>query len=58
MRIRTARLPIFIIDCNFFFASLTSCNRFRFSRVKSIADIVIHKFIFIMIIPVLVITLI
>jgi len=42
MRIRAARLPIVIIDCNFFFASMTSCNRFRFSRIKSIADIVIH----------------
>jgi hypothetical protein len=58
MRIGTARLPIVIVDCNFFFASMTGRNRFGFSGVESIADIVINQLIFVMIIPILMITLI
>jgi hypothetical protein len=58
MRIRTARLPIVIVDCNFLFASMTSRNRFGFSGIKSITDIVINQLIVVMIIPVVVITLI
>ena len=58
MRIITTRLPIVIVDCHFLFASVTGRNRFSFSRVKSITDIVIHQLIFVVIIPVLAITLI
>jgi len=58
VRVRTVRLPIVIVNCNFLFASMTGRNRFGFSGVKSITDIVINQLIFVMIIPVLVITLI
>jgi hypothetical protein len=58
VRIGTARLPIVIIDCNLLFARMTGCNRFGLRGVKSITDIVINQFIFVMIIPVVVITLI
>jgi hypothetical protein len=58
MRIGTTRLPIVIINRELFFASVTGCNRFGLRGVKSITDIVINQLIFVMIIPVVVITLI
>ena len=58
MRIGTTRLPIVIINGELFFASVTGCNRFGLRGIKSITDIVINQLIFVMIIPVVVITLI
>ena len=58
MRIGTTRLPIVIINWELFFAGMTGCNRFGLRGIKSITDIVINQLIFVMIIPVVVITLI
>jgi hypothetical protein len=58
MRIGTTRLPIVIINWELFFASVTGCNRFGLRGIKSITDIVVNQLIFVMIIPVVAITLI
>jgi hypothetical protein len=56
--IGTAGLPIVIINRNFVFTGLTGRDRFSLSGIDSIANIVINELIFVMIIPVVVITLI
>jgi hypothetical protein len=58
MRIGATRLPIVIINWELFFAGMTGCNCFGLRGIKSITDIVINQLIFVMIIPVVVITLI